>query len=329
MRLMAGDNDFDFEAELEALNAPVKFQSVHGYRRAYRKMGDGPALLLLHGIGDSSVSWVPLIPRLAERYTVITPDLLGHGNSSKPRADYSIAAYANGMRDLLDVLDIDKVTVVGHSLGGGVAAQMAYQYPERLERLVLVSSGGVSRQVTPILRMVSAPFADFTLPLLHWPLARVGGRLGLELLRRSGHDLGRDADELIRVFDALPDGSARTAFVRTLRSAVDWRGQVITMLDRCYLADAMPVLLVWGTNDGVIPVEHAHIAHSCMPNSRLVIFDGAGHFPHHTDPDRFVDELLQFIDETEPLRHDRDRWRTRLREGGQRLPDVETREVVG
>jgi pimeloyl-ACP methyl ester carboxylesterase len=313
----------------EAQKVPVRFQSVHGYRRAYRSVGEGPALLLLHGIGDSSVSWVPLIPKLAERYTVITPDLLGHGNSSKPRADYSIAAYANGMRDLLDVLDVAKVTVIGHSLGGGIAAQMAYQYPERVERLILVASGGVSRQVTPVLRLLSAPFADLALPMLHWPLARVYGRLALQILRRSGHRLGTDADELTRIFDALPDASARTAFVRTLRSAVDWRGQVITMLDRCYLADAMPVLLMWGTKDGVIPVEHAHLAHSCMPNSRLVIFEGAGHFPHHVDPDRFLAELNTFMDETEPLQHDRERWRQRLRDGGQRLPDVETREVVG
>ena len=144
----------------------MKFKTIHGYQRAYRIAGKGPALLLLHGIGDSSEGWVPLMSALARRYTVIAPDLLGHGQSAKPRADYSVAAYANGMRDLTEVLGIDRFTVVGHSLGGGVAAQLAYQYPERVERMVLVASGGVARDVSPVLRLASAPLAELTLPLM-------------------------------------------------------------------------------------------------------------------------------------------------------------------
>ena len=114
-----------------------------------------PALLLIHGIGDSSDTWRPVLQALARTHTVIAPDLLGHGRSEKPRADYSVAAYANGMRDLLSVLEIDRVTVVGHSLGGGVAAQFAYQFPDRCERLVLVDSGGVGRSVSPLLRLAT------------------------------------------------------------------------------------------------------------------------------------------------------------------------------
>jgi len=309
------DHDGEQSEHIENDETAVRFHTVHGYRRAYRMMGSGPALLLLHGIGDSSASWVPLMPALAERYTVVAPDLLGHGESDKPRADYSVAAYANGMRDLLDVVGIEQATVVGHSLGGGVAAQLAYQYPERCERLVLVATGGVSRRVTPFLRLAAAPMAELALPLLRLPLTRLGGRIALDVLRRSGQNLGRDSDELRRVFDGLPDGQARLAFTRTLRSVVDWRGQVVTMLDRCYLAESMPVLLIWGAHDGVIPVGHANKAHAAMPNSRLVIFDEAGHFPHHTDPERFIKELNEFLDDTEPLEHDRDRWRDRLRTG--------------
>ncbi len=293
----------------------IRFRTVHGYRRAYRMMGSGPALLLLHGIGDSSEGWRPLMARLAERHTVIAPDLLGHGASDKPRADYSVAAYANGMRDLLDVLDIDTATVVGHSLGGGVAAQVSYQYPERCERLVLVASGGVARDVTPFLRMAAAPFAELTLPTLQWPLGRLGGLLALEALRLSGHDLGRDAGELRRVFEGLPDGASRGAFTRTLRSVVDWRGQLVTMLDRCYLTAAIPTLLVWGEHDGVIPVAHAHRAHEAMPGSQLEIYPEAGHFPHHTDPDRFVADLTGFIASTEPARFDPDERRVLVQRG--------------
>ncbi len=293
----------------------TRFVEIHGHARAYRMCGQGPALLLLHGIGDSSASWVPLMRPLARRYTVIAPDLLGHGESAKPRADYSVASFANGMRDLLDVVGIDKATVVGHSLGGGVAAQLAYQHPTRVERLVLVSSGGVAREVSPCLRLASTPLADMVLPLLRLPPVRLATMAGIEVLRRSGTDLGRDAEELGRILDAVGEVAARGAFSRTLRSVVDWRGQVVTMLDRSYLTQAMAVLLVWGGHDGVIPVGHGHLAQAAMPGSELVVFDDAGHFPHHHDPDRFTHLLNAFVDATDPVRFDRTRWRQLLREG--------------
>ncbi len=277
--------------------------------------GTGPPLLLLHGIGDNSVSWLPVMEQLAEDHTVIAPDLLGHGESAKPRADYSVAAYANGMRDLLTLLGVDRVTVVGHSLGGGVAAQFAYQYPERCQRLVLVATGGVATAVTPFLRIAAAPLAELFLIPLSPPIARPFGLLGLELLRLSGHDLGRDRDELVRVFGALPDADARVAFTRTLRSGVDWRGQVVTLRDRCYLAQAMPTMIMWGTNDGVIPVKHAHAAHAAMPGSRLELFPTGGHFPHHDDPDRFVALVREFVATTRAAEHDPDYWQALLREG--------------
>jgi len=298
-----------------SFDTTTRFATIHGYKRAYRMCGSGPVLLLLHGIGDSSASWVPLMRPLAEHFTVIAPDLLGHGESDKPRADYSVAAYANGMRDLLDVLGFDKATVVGHSLGGGVAAQLTYQHPTRVERLVLVASGGVAPEVNPFLRIASTPAADVVLPLLRIPPVRLSAMAGIELLRRSGTDLGRDAEELSRVLDALPDVAARGAFSRTLRSVVDWRGQVVTMLDRSYLAGAMPVLLIWGAHDAVIPVSHAQIAHEHMPGSRLEIFADAGHFPHHQDPDRFLELIEEFVATTKPVSFNRERWRRWLREG--------------
>ncbi len=315
----AGSSDLEASAPSGAVKRPrlpsVRYQTIHGHRRAYRMMGEGPPIVLIHGIGDSSASWVPIMSRLAETNTVIAPDLLGHGNSDKPRADYSAAAYANGMRDLMEFLGIDRATVVGHSLGGGVAAQVAYQYPDRVERLVLVSSGGVGREVSPLLRLCAAPMSDALLIPVRLPLGRLGISFALNALKAVGHDLGRDADELKRVFESLPDGSTRGAFTRTLRSVVDWRGQVVTMLDRCYLVEKMPVLILWGEHDGVIPVSHAHVAHLALPSSELVVFEEAGHFPHHTDPDRFLAVLRTFIDTTEPAVHERDSWRALLREG--------------
>ncbi len=298
----------------------IRYRTIHGYRRAFVLAGEGPPILLVHGIGDSSESWRALIPELAEHYTVIAPDLLGHGQSDKPRADYSIGAYANAMRDLLSVLDIDRVTVVGHSLGGGVAMQFAYQFPERCERLVLISTGGVSHEVHPALRFASAPNADLVLPLLGAPGARTLGRATFGLLKALKTKVGHDAEQLIRVFDALPNASARRAFVRTLRAAVDWRGQAITMLDRCYLARDMPTLLVWGDRDGVIPVAHAYRAHAAMPGSRLEVFENAGHFPHQNHPQRFLRVFQDFYASTAPCSHSAEEWRALLRTGSIAAP---------
>src|SRR5580704_4173163 len=186
----------------------VEYCTIHGYRRAYVKAGHGPALLLIHGIGDSSDSWRPVLDQLSRHHTVIAPDLLGHGRSEKPRADYSVAAYANGMRDLLSVLEIDRATVLGHSLGGGVAAQFAYQFPERCERLVLVGSGGIGRSVSPLLRLAAVPGAEFLMPLFGLPPVRMVTRLTADVMRHFATTFGRDTEELLAVFDALPDTAA-------------------------------------------------------------------------------------------------------------------------
>jgi len=293
----------------------VESRVIHGYRRQFRIAGHGPVLLLIHGIGDSSLTWLPVISRLAMTHTVIAPDLLGHGGSDKPRADYSVAAYANGMRDLLGVLGVERATLVGHSLGGGVAMQFAYQFPERTERLVLVASGGAGRAVSGALRAATLPGAHLVMSMLRVPGAHAMVGVGVDLLHRLGSDMGLDAPDLKRVVDALPDQTARTAFIRTLRAVVDWRGQVVTMLDRCYLSVGMPTLLVWGSRDSVLPVGHAYQAHHAMTGSQLAIFDGAGHFPFHTDPERFASLVEQFCASTPPSDWDSDRWRSVLRAG--------------
>ena len=290
----------------------LHYRVVHGYRRAFRMAGSGPVLVLLHGIGDSSATWADLIPDLARHHTVIAPDLLGHGASDKPRADYSVAAYANGLRDLLTTLGVESATLVGHSLGGGVAMQFAYQFPERTERLVLVSAGGVGREVNPLLRLASLPGAHLALAGLQLPGMRYQVGFAVGMMKLLHLDLGRDAAELLTVVDALPDRRSRDSFVRTLRAVVDWRGQVVTMLDRCYLTQGMPTMLLWGDRDCVVPVEHAYGAHEAMPGSRLEIFEGAGHFPFHFDPGRFVQLIEEFVAETAPAHWSRERWRELL-----------------
>ena len=291
----------------------LRYRTVHGYRRAFRMAGKGRAILLIHGIGDSSETWRDVMPGLARSYRVVAPDLLGHGASDKPRADYSLPAYANGMRDLLGVLGIERVTLVGHSLGGAVAMQFAYQFPERCERLVLVGTGGISRQVTPLLRAATLPGAELLLRALRLPT--MGWQLGalVRALQLLDTGLGVDAVDLLRVVDALPDGTARSAFIRTLRAVVDWRGQVGTMLDRCYLAQGMPTMLIWGGRDQVIPPTHAGLGHVAMPGSRLEIFEDAGHFPFRSDPQRFEAVLRDFMATTEPAAYSPEQWRRLLR----------------
>jgi pimeloyl-ACP methyl ester carboxylesterase len=295
----------------------LEYRTIHGYRRAFRVAGSGPAILLIHGIGDNSTTWTTIQERLAQRYTVIAPDLLGHGKSDKPRADYSVAAYANGMRDLLSVLDIERVTVIGHSLGGGVAMQFAYQFPQLVERLVLVGSGGVTKDVNVVLRIAALPMGTEALALLRIPLVlptlQTLGRIGGALLGSTG--IGRDLPDMLRVLNDLPEPRASSAFARTLRAVVDWRGQVVTMLDRCYLTESIPVQLIWGSRDSVIPAAHGELAHTAMPGSRLEIFKGSGHFPFHDDPARFVEVVQEFIDSTPPSVYDRDAIRQLLQTG--------------
>ncbi|MDX6742628.1 alpha/beta fold hydrolase [Actinocorallia sp. A-T 12471] len=305
------------------MTVDLRFREVHGYRRAFRMAGRGPALLLVHGIADSSETWLPVIEDLARTHTVIAPDLLGHGESDKPRADYAVAAYACGMRDLLTVLGIDRVSVVGHSLGGGVAMQFAYQFPERCERLVLVSSAGMGPEVHPAFRLATVPGAATTLALMSASPVRQAVLAAEPVLRRlGGIGLGPDLAYVLSRYALFASPKARRAFLRTIRAAADVSGQAITMLDRSYLAADLPTLVVWGDRDAIIPPSHAEIAGAALPGSRLEVFEGAGHFPHRHDPARFVKVLTEFLGSTPPARWDRRHWQEVLREGRPDAPST-------
>ena len=293
----------------------VQYLTIHGHRRAFVKVGQGPAVLLLHGLGCDHTTWSPVIDTLAKRYTVIAPDLLGHGCSDKPRADYSVGGYANGMRDLLTVLGIDKVTVVGHSFGGGVALQFAYQFPERTERMMLVASGGLGPEVTPIIRAITTPGYHHVMGVLTAPGVRHLGMAGMRALSGTGWKSTRDLAEVADIFDTFKDPHARHAIRHVVRAVVDWKGQIVTMADRAYLTDAMPMSVVWGRDDKVIPVRHASNAAALAPFARIEIIPNAGHFPHKDHPQRFAKILHEFIRSTQPATYSRAKWRNLLRHG--------------
>jgi pimeloyl-ACP methyl ester carboxylesterase len=296
---------------------PVEVQkiTIHGHERAFVKLGKGPALLLLHGLGCDHTTWTPVIRELAKKYTVIAPDLLGHGQSAKPRADYSVGGYANGMRDLLTVLNIDKVTVVGHSLGGGVAMQFAYQFPERTERMILVAPGGLGPEVTPMIRAVSLPGFHPVMGVLTLPGVRQAGKIGLRALSRTGLSLTHDLDEVADIYESFKDPRTRRAIAHVVRAVVDVRGQIVTMVDRAYLTQAMPMLVIWGTEDKVIPVKHASTVAAIAPGAQVEVLGNSGHFPHKDHPERFVKVLNDFVRSTQPASYHRGRWRQLLRNG--------------
>ena len=300
----------------------VEHVVVHGYRRAYRRRGTGPALLLLHGLGCDSTTWDRVIDALAERFTVVAPDLLGHGESDKPDADYSLGGYANGMRDLLTLLGIDKVTVVGHSFGGGVAMQFAYQYPDRTERIVLLSSGGLGREVSPLIRFLTLPGSGTALALATSRPWRGAVAAGLRGLSRTGLTPLRDLGEVARIYESFADPRTRLAVRRVTSHVLDWRGQFVTMTDRSYLARVVPVLVVWGADDLVIPATHADIARRQAWSDVHVLAD-AGHFPHRDHPDEVVRLLTEFVDATDPAAYHRGRWRALLRHGQDAPPPAE------
>ncbi|MGN6872396.1 MAG: alpha/beta fold hydrolase [Solirubrobacteraceae bacterium] len=286
---------------------------IHGHRVAYRLAGSGPPIVLIHGITSSSMVWEGVGPRLARHHTVLAPDLLGHGQSAKPRGDYSMGAFASGIRDLALSLGFGPVTVVGHSLGGGVAMQFAYQFPERTDRLALVSSGGLGRSVHGLLRAATLPGSELVLPLLAGRRVLDAGRTVGRGLGRIGIQLGHDAVEIARGHASLGDPESRGAFVQTLRASVDVTGQRVQALDRLYLAEELPTLIVWGARDRIIPPGHGRRAHKLVHGSRFELFEAAGHFPQLDEPERFVATLEDWIATTEPGHSDDARFRDAVR----------------
>jgi pimeloyl-ACP methyl ester carboxylesterase len=270
---------------------------IHGHDVVYRRAGSGATIVLVHGLAGSSRVWKDVMPTLARTHDVIAPDLLGHGESAKPLGDYSLGAHASGLRDLLVTLDVASATLVGHSFGGGVVMQVAYQHPELCDRMVLVDSGGLGRDVSWLLRLGTLPFAEYAMPLVfsRWVAAR-GTDISRQLHRRGLRSprLG----EIWRSYSSLAETENRRAFVRTIRTVIDTTGQTVSALDRLYLASHVPTLIVWGELDRIIPVSHAHVAHDAIEGSRLSILPGVGHFPQTEAPEQFVSLLLEFLAET-------------------------------
>ncbi|MET0459787.1 MAG: alpha/beta fold hydrolase [Ilumatobacteraceae bacterium] len=278
----------------------IETLSLHGRTVAYRQLGAGPVVVLIHGLAGTMHTWDLVVERLASTCTVLAVDLPGHGRSAAPCGDYSLGAYASCVRDLLDALGHRGATVVGHSLGGGVAMQFAYQYPERCERLVLVSSGGLGPEVSIALRAAALPGTEHLVSLIAHRYVIAAGTLAGRLAGAVGVRADPSLIEAARSYATLADGEIRQSFFHTLRNVVDARGQRVSAHDRLYLMNETPTLVVWGTDDRIIPVAHAHRAQEAMPHSTLELFERAGHFPHVADPPRFVEAIHTFVASSRP-----------------------------
>jgi pimeloyl-ACP methyl ester carboxylesterase len=268
---------------------------LNGHEFSYLDSGKGPALLFIHGLTGSQRNWAHLVDALNHDHRVLAPDLFGHGASAKVMGDYSLGAHAATLRDLLDLLGIDRVTLIGHSFGGGIAMQFSYLFPERVERLVLVDSGGLGRDVSPLLRAATLPGAELVLPVIasSWVRGRV--EAVAQILTRGGWQASPETIEIWRGFTSLADADTRRAFLATTRAVIDPGGQTVTAHDHLPMAIQIPTLVVWGTKDRMIPAWHATTAHQAIAGSRVELFVGAGHFPHLDDPERFAELLSDFM----------------------------------
>ena len=297
---------------------PIDFHEteLHGVIHAYRRI-DGPegspVVILIHGMAGSGQMWEQVMGLMSNEATIIAPDLLGHGASGRGRSlDYSIGNQAALIRDLMVALEIDSATIVGQSLGGGVAMQFAYQFPQRCDRLVLVDAGGLGKEVTPLLRALSLPGSGVVLAAVTVPpimsllktISVIGSNLGLRL--------AGEHEQMASSFESLADAATRRSFLATLRAVVDIGGQAVAGRNRLYLTEHMPVMVCWGDRDGIIPNLHASRVSEVIPHARVEIFEGAGHFPQNSQPEAFAEAMLDFIETTEAAALSADDLRTSL-----------------
>lgn len=268
-----------------------------GNRLSYLEAGpgDGPVVLLLHGLLSDSETWnLAIEPLAAHGLHVIALDLLGHGQSDKPPTGYELADFATSISDLLKTLDIPRATLVGHSLGGAIAMQVSHQFPAQTERLVLVCSGGLGKQVHLVLRGATLPGMRSLLQLfVNQRTAPVYRRSrlhrSLRLRPEAVTNLGRMGRAVL-----APDG--RTAFFASLNAVIKPSGQRGSMIEMNYLAPELPTLIVWSEHDPIIPVSHALATHRHLPSSRLELMPGSSHEPHRRHAARFADAVADFID---------------------------------
>jgi pimeloyl-ACP methyl ester carboxylesterase len=268
-----------------------------GHLIAYQEAGpaDGPVLILLHGLASDADTWDKAVDLLAERgLRVLAVDLLGHGESDKPDNDYLLIDFVDSLAAFMDALGLPSATLCGHSFGGAISMFFGTRHPERVERVVLVSAGGLGREVHPVLRAAALRVAPTVLRLAMSPrMRRFYARPGLHRALRLTPE---NVTNLRRAGRALGTTEGQAAFFASVRGVIAPSGQRTASEEMRAFAERVPMLLIWSEDDPVIPLAHA-LAHAerAKPYSRLVVFPSRGHEPHRRNAERFADEVAAFV----------------------------------
>jgi pimeloyl-ACP methyl ester carboxylesterase len=261
---------------------------------AWSELGDGPPLVLIHGLGDSNRTWRSVAPLLAARFRLFMVDLPGHGLSERPDAPYTLSWYADTIAAWMDAVGLRRAHVCGHSLGGGIAQWMLLGHRARVDRLALVSAGGLGREVGTALRLATLPIAApfFESP----PLFGSGTKLFMQwasrsFARREKHDI----QEMARL-NAMPKSGR--AFRRTVRSCIGLMGQRVQTWQRIHEVESLPPLAVfWGARDAVLPVHHAHETARRLTNVTVAVYPRCGHFVHLEIPEQLASDIVRFFEQ--------------------------------
>ena len=273
--------------------AEHKTVSVWGLNIRYVQAGDGPVVLLLHGLAASLLTWYCNIDVLASAgYRVIAPDLPGFGESDKPsHLDYSPDSAADFVYDFTQELELKRLSLVGSSAGGVIAGLFALEYPDMVEKMVLVGSGGFGREVSWFLRVISIPVVG-DLVYQPWLNNRMGATK--QLFYRPPAILDELLPEMNRL-KLLP--GARSAMLRSVRSSVNLMGlrPQVYILERLK-SSPVPLMTIWGADDIIIPVSHAEAVRQELPESVVRIIPKCGHWPQMEQPSQFNPMLTSFLD---------------------------------
>jgi len=277
-----------------------RYVEVSGKRVRYWMEGEGPAVLLVHGLSNSVEFWQYNLASLAARHRVYALDLLGFGRSDKEIETFSLSYSGSFMAQFMDALEIERASLVGNSTGGVICAQTAVQHPERVERLILVDSAGFGRELSPFLRV-------WSIPGVGKGVFRVYQRLFPRLKSWVFYNSGSIGDRwLAGAAEVLRSPGVRENAIKVVRTGVTLRkGQreeLFRDLHRLLAETSVPTLIIWGRNDFVVPLAHAYAAQKLIPNSEVRIIERCGHIPQVERPEEFNRLVLEFLASASPAK---------------------------
>ena len=272
-----------------------RYIQIGSLKTRYWALGDkGSIVILIHGLAASAEIWMRNVEALARHHRVYVPDLIGFGRADKPGPSFSPLDYIPFFDDFMKALSIDRASLVGQSLGGGIALQYTLRFPQKVAKLVLVDSAGLGKEVIWTLRLMSIPLLGeiFTRP------SRKGVEFVFKLAVRDQALITKDFVELYYGFFTQP--GFREFFLRLLRRIVNARGgreELLAPIKNNLSTIRQPVLIIWGDKDRVLPVKHGYLAKEKLPNARLEIMEGCGHIPFFEQAEEFNRLVLEFLSE--------------------------------